>query len=80
MTPTAAQAGRLAGSHEPPQQQAGNSTLRKRGPYPVIALSGEQGSAKSTFAAILRALLDPNTADGEKEAKLGKTGSARSGQ
>ena len=28
----------------------------------MIALSGEQGSAKSTFSAILRALLDPNTA------------------
>jgi hypothetical protein len=36
--------------------------LRNRGPYPLIALSGEQGSAKSTFCAILRALLDPNTA------------------
>jgi hypothetical protein len=36
--------------------------LRDRGPYPVIVLSGEQGSAKSTFSAILRALLDPNTA------------------
>ena len=36
--------------------------LRDRGPYPIIALSGEQGSAKSTFSAILRALLDPNTA------------------
>ena len=36
--------------------------LRNRGPYPVIVLSGEQGSAKSTFSAILRALLDPNTA------------------
>jgi hypothetical protein len=35
--------------------------LRDRGPYPVIVLSGEQGSAKSTFSAILRALLDPNT-------------------
>ena len=33
--------------------------LRNRGPYPVIVLSGEQGSAKSTFSAILRALLDP---------------------
>lgn len=36
--------------------------LRNRGPYPAIVLSGEQGSAKSTFSAILRALLDPNTA------------------
>jgi hypothetical protein len=38
------------------------SALRNRGPYPVIVLSGEQGSAKSTFSAILRSLLDPNTA------------------
>ena len=38
------------------------AVLRNRGPYPVLVLSGEQGSAKSTFAAILRALLDPNTA------------------
>src|SRR6185369_2276784 len=36
--------------------------LRNRGPYPVIVLSGEQGSAKSTFSAILRAVIDPNTA------------------
>jgi hypothetical protein len=38
------------------------AALRNRGPYPVIVLSGEQGSAKSTFSAILRSLLDPNTA------------------
>lgn len=38
------------------------AVLRNRGPYPVMVLSGEQGSAKSTFSAILRALLDPNTA------------------
>lgn len=36
--------------------------LRNRGPYPALVLSGEQGSAKSTFAAILRAIIDPNTA------------------
>jgi hypothetical protein len=38
------------------------AVLRDKGPYPVIVLSGEQGSAKSTFSAILRALLDPNSA------------------
>jgi hypothetical protein len=38
------------------------AVLRNRGPYPVIVLSGEQGSAKSTFSAILRALIDPYTA------------------
>jgi hypothetical protein len=38
------------------------AALRDRGPYPVLALSGKQGSAKSTFSAILRRLLDPNTA------------------
>ena len=38
------------------------AALRPRGPYPVIGLSGEQGSAKSTFCAILKALVDPNTA------------------
>ena len=38
------------------------AVLRDRGPYPMIVLSGEQGSAKSTFSAILRSLLDPNTA------------------
>jgi hypothetical protein len=38
------------------------AVLRNCGPYPVIVLSGEQGSAKSTFSSILRTLLDPNTA------------------
>jgi hypothetical protein len=38
------------------------AVLRNRGPYPVLVLSGEQGSAKSTFSSILRALLDANTA------------------
>ncbi len=38
------------------------AVLRNSGPYPMIVLSGEQGSAKSTFSLILRSLLDPNTA------------------
>ncbi len=36
--------------------------LRPVGPYPVLVLHGEQGSAKSTAARILRLLIDPSTA------------------
>jgi hypothetical protein len=38
------------------------ASLRDCGSYPVLVLSGEQGSAKSTFSTIVRALVDPNTA------------------
>jgi hypothetical protein len=38
------------------------ASLRDCGPYPVLALSGQHGSAKSTFSTLLRALVDPNTA------------------
>ncbi len=34
--------------------------LRPRGPYPLLALHGEQGSAKSTTARALKALIDPH--------------------
>jgi hypothetical protein len=38
------------------------AAFRDRGPYPVLVLTGEQGSAKSSLAALLRSLVDPNTA------------------
>jgi hypothetical protein len=37
------------------------AALRDRGPYPVLGLIGEQGTAKSTFARILRSLIDPSS-------------------
>jgi hypothetical protein len=38
------------------------ATLRPSGPYPVLVIYGEQGSAKSSLVRVLRALVDPNTA------------------
>ena len=36
--------------------------LRAGGPYPLLAISGEQGSAKTVLSKLLRALVDPNVA------------------
>ena len=36
------------------------ATFRAHGPYPILILHGEQGSAKSTMAKILRKLIDPS--------------------
>jgi hypothetical protein len=38
------------------------AALRPTGPYPILVLHGEQGSAKSTTARLLRGLVDPSTA------------------
>jgi len=38
------------------------AALRPTGPYPVLALLGEQGTSKSTTQEVFRALVDPNVA------------------
>jgi len=38
------------------------ASLRQAGPYPVVLLQGEQGSAKSTAERIVRACVDPSAA------------------
>jgi hypothetical protein len=38
------------------------AALRPGGPYPLLAISGEQGSAKTVLSKVMRALVDPNVA------------------
>jgi len=45
------------------------AALRPRGPYPVLCLHGQQGSAKSSLARVLRWLIDPNLAELRSEPK-----------
>lgn len=38
------------------------AAFRPQGPYPILEVNGDQGSAKSTASKVLRALVDPNVA------------------
>ena len=38
------------------------AALQRGGPYPLLVIAGEQGSAKTVLTRILRALIDPNAA------------------
>jgi hypothetical protein len=38
------------------------AALRSGGPYPLLAISGEQGSAKTVLSKLLKALIDPSAA------------------
>jgi hypothetical protein len=38
------------------------AALQQGGPYPLLVIAGEQGSAKTVLTKILRALIDPNAA------------------
>jgi hypothetical protein len=37
------------------------AAARPHGPYPILAISGEQGAAKSTTSRVTRRLIDPNS-------------------
>ncbi len=43
------------------------AALRLRGPFPLLQLKGEQGSAKSTLGRVLRLLVDPHKVDLEPQ-------------
>ena len=46
------------------------AALRDTGPYPLLVLTGEQGSAKSTAAKLLRSLVDPVRPGSERDAAI----------
>lgn len=40
--------------------------LSPTGPFPILVVTGEQGSAKSTLSKVIRRLVDPNRADARR--------------
>ena len=46
--------------------------VRPRGPYPVLLVHGEQGSAKTTTVRVVRSLIDPNEAPVRREPRNGQ--------
>jgi hypothetical protein len=48
------------------------AALRPGGPYPLLAVSGEQGSAKTVLSKLLKALIDPNAAPVRATAREGR--------
>lgn len=48
------------------------AALRPSGPFPVLVLQGEQGSAKSTLVRVLRELVDPNASPLRAEPRTGQ--------
>jgi hypothetical protein len=48
------------------------ASFRGHGPFPLAALHGEQGSAKTTTARVLRAVVDPNMAPVRCEPRDGR--------
>jgi hypothetical protein len=47
-------------------------TLRPRGPYAILIVNGEQGSAKSTMVRVARTLVDPDEAPVRREPRDGQ--------
>ena len=45
------------------------AALRPVGPHPILVITGEQGSAKSTLARICRLLVDPHSAPSARRAQ-----------
>jgi hypothetical protein len=48
------------------------AALQQGGPYPLLVIAGEQGSAKTMLTKILRALIDPNTAPSRSPPREGR--------